>query len=68
MSDVVVKSIEATDMLFAAYRALPGNASKSRNDFYSFLTTPSAERDAFVDANTEDDGNVVGDIYVINQR
>lgn len=33
---------------FLKFRLLSGNEIKTMNDFYSFLTTPSVERDKFL--------------------
>ena len=33
---------------FSKFRMLPGNEMKTSNDFYSFLVTPSVERDRFL--------------------
>lgn len=33
---------------FFKFRQLPGNEIKTMNDFYSFLTIPSVERDNFL--------------------
>lgn len=47
---------------FLKFRLLSGNEIKTMNDFYSFLTTPSAERDKFLsDCNLSPvlNGNIV---------
>ena len=33
---------------FLEFRLLPGNETKTNNDFYSLLTTPNVERDKFL--------------------
>lgn len=47
---------------FSKFRFLPGNEIKTMNDFYSFLTQPSVERDNFLsDCNLSPvlNGNIV---------
>jgi hypothetical protein len=47
---------------FSKFRSLPGNEIKTMNDFYSFLTMPSVERDKFLsDCNLSPvlNGNIV---------
>lgn len=47
---------------FFKFRLLPGNEIKTMNDFYSFLTTPSVERDNFLsdcDLSPILNGNIV---------
>ena len=47
---------------FLKFRLLSGNEIKTMNDFYSFLITPSAERDKFLsDCNLSPvlNGNIV---------
>ena len=34
--------------VFLEFRLLPGNETKTNNDFYSLLTTPNVERDKFL--------------------
>lgn len=53
MSIVTAPSIEISDRLFSLYKAMPGHTEKSMNDFYTFLTTPSASRDEFLSRYTE---------------
>lgn len=48
--DIAVSSVSSDDAvaLLAAYKAWSGNESATAAGLYSFMTTPSAERNAFL--------------------
>ena len=50
---VTTPSVDASDLLFAAYKTFAQNNAATRDEFYTFLTTPSPERDVFLNENTE---------------
>ena len=50
---VTTPSVAASDLLFAAYKTFAQNDAATRDEFYTFLTTPSPERDVFLNENTE---------------
>lgn len=52
ITTITCPSVDSSTALLAKYKAMPGNATKSSDDFYAFLTSPSMERTAFLEANT----------------
>lgn len=52
VTTITCPSVDSSAALLAKYKALPGNSAKSSDDFYAFLTEPSQERTAFLQANT----------------
>lgn len=63
-NETILSAPEMTNVsdAFLKFRLLPGNEIKTMNDFYSFLTMPSVERDNFLsDCNlsTVLNGNIV---------
>lgn len=59
-------SITDTNVLFAKWRAIPGNGGKSLAEFYSFLTIDSVERALFLTNYTvESYEDVKGNIVVL---
>lgn len=50
---VTTPSVAASDLLFAAYKTFAQNDAATRDEFYTFLTTPSQERDVFLSENTQ---------------
>ena len=64
MKETIVSAPEMKDVsdAFLKFRLLAGNEIKTMNDFYSFLTIPSVERDNFLsDCNLSPvlNGNIV---------
>jgi hypothetical protein len=64
MKETIVSAPEMKDVsdAFLKFRLLSGNEIKTMNDFYSFLTIPSVERDNFLsDCNLSPvlNGNIV---------
>jgi hypothetical protein len=57
-------SIADTNVLFAKWRAIPGNGSKSLSDFYKFLTEESVDRSMFLERYTIE-SYVKGSIVVV---
>ena len=64
MKETIVSAPEMKDVsdAFLKFRLLSGNEIQTMNDFYSFLTIPSVERDNFLsDCNLSPvlNGNIV---------
>lgn len=49
-NETILSAPELTNVsdAFSKFRMLPGNEIKTSNEFYSFLTMPSVERDRFL--------------------
>ncbi|HCC51129.1 MAG TPA: hypothetical protein DEQ30_02995 [Porphyromonadaceae bacterium] len=63
---VSTPSISDIDILFTSWISIEGNVSKTRSDFYSFLSQSSVERDMFLyDHTVESYEDVKGNIVVL---
>nr|UVY29720.1 MAG: hypothetical protein [Bacteriophage sp.] len=49
-NETILSAPELTNVsgAFLEFRLLPGNETKTNNDFYFLLTTPNVERDKFL--------------------
>jgi hypothetical protein len=52
VTTITAPSVDSSTALLNKYKALPGNSAKTSDDFYTFLTAPSAERTLFLSENT----------------
>lgn len=63
---ITTASIEAKDRLFGIYKNQYG--AKTRDDFYTFLTTPSPERELFLEMHTIKEMIDTGEVIIINAK
>lgn len=62
-------SVEANNKLFASYKTFVGDQTKTRDDFYEFLSNNSDERDVFFSLYAEITESAIGDnIVILNAR
>lgn len=50
---IIAPSTDDVDRLYESYKSIPGNESKSRYEFWLFITAPSPERLYFLASKTK---------------
>ena len=61
---ITTPAINSIDELLAVWRSESSNSDKTKSDFFRFLTTPSLERDIFLQTNCKADVKGIGDIII----